>query len=98
MAPIMVQIETRTWNRPYPAPRHPIHVKPRMRSFERTWQCAKLVRVRAIRGTNRWLDHFEQGETDMGDSGKKDKGKKEQKKKPLHSLKEKRKIKSEKKK
>jgi hypothetical protein len=34
----------------------------------------------------------------MGDSGKKDKGKKEQKKKPLHSLKEKRKIKNEKKK
>lgn len=33
----------------------------------------------------------------MGDSGKKDKGKKEQKKKPEHNLKEKRKLKNEKK-
>ena len=33
----------------------------------------------------------------MSDSGKKDKGKKEQKKKPQHDLKEKRKLKNEKK-
>jgi hypothetical protein len=37
------------------------------------------------------------GETAMSDSGKKDKGKKEQKKKPEHNLKEKRKLKNEKK-
>jgi hypothetical protein len=34
----------------------------------------------------------------MGDKGKKDKGNKEQKKKPAHDLKEKRKLKNEKKK
>ncbi len=41
---------------------------------------------------------FEQGEKDMGDKGKKDKGKKEQKKKAQLNLKEKRKLKKEKKK
>jgi hypothetical protein len=37
------------------------------------------------------------GETIMGATGKKDKGSKEQKKKPKHNLKEKRKLKNEKK-
>ena len=41
---------------------------------------------------------FKQGETDMGDKGKKDKGKKEQQKKAKRGLKEKRKLKNEKKK
>ena len=38
------------------------------------------------------------GESDMGDTGKKDKGKREQQKKAQHTLKEKRKLKNEKKK
>jgi hypothetical protein len=38
------------------------------------------------------------GEAEMADSGKKDKGRKQQKKKPQHTLKEKRKLKIEKKK
>ena len=41
---------------------------------------------------------FKQGEKDMGDKGKKDKGKREQQKKPQLSLKEKRKLKKDKKK
>jgi hypothetical protein len=41
---------------------------------------------------------FKQGETDMGDKGKKDKGKREQQKKAQLNLKEKRKLKKEKKK
>jgi len=41
---------------------------------------------------------FKQGETDMADKGKKDKGKREQQKKAQLSLKEKRKLKKEKKK
>lgn len=41
---------------------------------------------------------FKQGEIDMGDKGKKDKGKKEQQKKAQLNLKEKRKLKKEKKK
>jgi len=41
---------------------------------------------------------FKQGGTDMGDKGKKDKGKKEQQKKAHLNLKEKRKLKKEKKK
>jgi len=41
---------------------------------------------------------FKQGETDMGDKGKKDKGKREQQKKARLNLKEKRKLKKEKKK
>ena len=41
---------------------------------------------------------FKQGETDMGDKGKKDKGKKEVQKKAQHNLKEKRKLRKEKKK
>ena len=38
-----------------------------------------------------------QGETDVGDKGSKDKGKKENQKKAQHTLKEKRKLKKEKK-
>jgi hypothetical protein len=41
--------------------------------------------------------HKPKGETIMGATGKKDKGGKEQKKKPKHNLKEKRKLKNEKK-
>ena len=41
---------------------------------------------------------FKEGETGMGDKGKKDKGKREQQKKAHLNLKEKRKIKKEKKK
>jgi hypothetical protein len=41
---------------------------------------------------------LKKGVAAMGDSGKKDKGRKEQKKKPEHNLKEKRKLKNEKKK
>ncbi len=41
---------------------------------------------------------FKQGETDMGDKGQKDKGKREQQKKAQLNLKEKRKLKKEKKK
>jgi hypothetical protein len=40
---------------------------------------------------------FKQGETDMGDKGKKDKGKREQQKTAKLNLKEKRKLKKEKK-
>lgn len=40
---------------------------------------------------------IEQGETNMGDKGSKDKGKKETQKKAQHTLKEKRKLKKEKK-
>jgi len=40
---------------------------------------------------------FKQGETDMGDKGKKDKGKREQQKKAQHNLREKRRLKKEKK-
>jgi hypothetical protein len=40
---------------------------------------------------------IKQGETDMGDKGSKDKGKKENQKKAQHTLKEKRKLKKEKK-
>ena len=40
---------------------------------------------------------IKQGETDVGDKGSKDKGKKETQKKAQHSLKEKRKLKKEKK-
>ena len=41
---------------------------------------------------------FKQGETDMADKGKKDKGKRQQQKKAQLNLKEKRKLKKEKKK
>jgi len=40
---------------------------------------------------------FKQGETDMGDKGKKDKGRREQQKKAQLNLKEKRRLKKEKK-
>ena len=40
---------------------------------------------------------FRQGGMDMGDTGKKDKGKRESQKKAKHTLKEKRKLKKEKK-
>jgi hypothetical protein len=43
------------------------------------------------------LINLNQGEATMSSNGKQDKGKKEQKKKPAHSLKEKRKLKNEKK-
>ena len=42
--------------------------------------------------------YFNEGGIDMGDKGSKDKGKKEQRKKAQHTLKEKRKLKNEKKK
>jgi hypothetical protein len=45
-----------------------------------------------------WITFSYQGAAAMGDKGKKDKGNKEQKKKPAHDLKEKRKLKNEKKK
>lgn len=59
------------------------------------------IRVFLLQGFNDILDECSEkwitGEIEMGDTGKNDKVRKEQRKKPKHTIKEKRKIKQEKK-
>jgi len=56
-----------------------------------------MKRSIAIRGLCKRITSSEKGETNMGNSGKKDKSKKEKQKKALLNIKEKRRLKKEKK-
>jgi len=67
-------------------------------SFEYPNNLLNLYRLPEFRSPSPAPFIFKQGEKDMGDKGKKDKGKREQQKKPQLSLKEKRKLKKDKRK